>query len=206
MKILHIRCSPRGAASESSRLSRKIVGLLMELDPGSVVVERPLGETPVPHLDGSYASAQHAPALEVTHTGSTSISEVLIEELEAADAVVIGTPMHNLAVPSALKSWIDHVVRAGRTFEMTLKGKVGTLADRPVFVAVASGGVFSGDRARQPDFLTPYLRLVLSTIGLTDVSVFSVEGTAHDAESVAKARAATDARLRAHFDRPSFQR
>jgi hypothetical protein len=71
---------------------------------------------------------------------------------EFADVVVIGTPMHNLTVPAALKAWIDHVVRARRTFTISAAGKVGTLRDRPVFVAIASGGRFSGERARQPDF------------------------------------------------------
>ena len=105
------------------------------------------------------------------------LSEELIRELESADFVVIGTPMHNLTVPSALKAWIDHVVRARRTFNVTPAGKVGTLRDRPVFVAIASGGRFSGERARQPDFLTPYLKAILGMIGLHDLTFFSVQGT-----------------------------
>ena len=206
MNILHVTCSPRGALSESTRLSRRIVDLLRELDPAAVVMERPLGDVPIPHIDANYAIAQHDPARATSSGGSTACSETLIRELESADAVVIGTPMHNLAAPSVLKAWIDHVVRAGRTFAMTPEGKTGTLPDRPVFVAVASGGVFSGERARQPDFLTPWLRHVLGGIGLTDVSVFSIEGTAHDAESVAQAREANDGKLRAHVDRLSLQR
>jgi FMN-dependent NADH-azoreductase len=82
------------------------------------------------------------------------LSEELIRELESSDFVVISTPMHNLTVPSTLKAWLDHVIRARRTFNIGREGKVGTLRDRPVFVAIASGGRFSGERARQPDFLT----------------------------------------------------
>ena len=103
-----------------------------------------------------------------------SRSEELIQELESSDFVVIGTPMHNFTVPSALKAWIDHIVRVRRTFNVTTEGKVGTLRDRPVFVAVSSGGRFSGERARQPDFLTPYLKAILGTIGLHDLTFFSV--------------------------------
>jgi FMN-dependent NADH-azoreductase len=197
MNILHVSCSPHGARAESSKLSRKIIGRLLEIDPAAAVVERRIGEVPVPAVDAGYAAAQHAFVAEAGHHGSTALSEVLIRELERADAVVIGTPMHNLAVPSTLKAWIDHVVRARRTFDMTPRGKVGTLRNRPVFVAVASGGFFSGERARQPDFLTPYLALVLGHIGLTDVTFFCVEGTARDAAAVAQAREVAERKVQA---------
>ena len=128
-----------------------------------------------------------------------SRSEELIQELENSDVVVIGTPMHNLTVPSALKAWIDHVVRARRTFNVTAEGKVGALRDRPVFVAVASGGRFSGERARQPDFLTPYLKTILGTIGLQDLHFFSVQGTGLGPDAVAEARAQADEALYAYF-------
>ena len=200
MKILHVSCSPRGALSESSRLSRRIVDLLLRLQPAAIVVERPIGDAPVPHVDADYAEAQQAPVDMAVHGGSTSCSDALIQELEAADTVVIGTPMHNLMVPSTLKAWIDHVVRARRTFGMTREGKAGFLRDRPVFVAIASGGVFTGVNARQPDLLTPYLRLVLGTIGLKDLRFFSVEGTAFGGDWVTRARDETDVRLRACFE------
>ena len=200
MKILHVSCSSRGAFSESSRLSRRIVDLLRHLRPEAILVERPIGEEPVPHVDADYAQAQQAPVDTAAQGGSTSCSDALIQELESADTVVIGTPMHNLMVPSTLKAWIDHVVRARRTFGMTPEGKAGLLRDRPVFVAIASGGVFSGANARQPDLLTPYLRLVLGTIGLKDLHFFSIEGTAFGADRVAKARDAADERLRACFE------
>ena len=103
--------------------------------------------------------------------------------------IVIGTPMHNLSLPSALKAWIDHVVRARRTFSLTKHGKVGTLRDRPVFIAVSSGGRFSGEHAHQPDFLTPYLKTILGMIGLRDLTFFSVEGTGAGADATASARA-----------------
>jgi FMN-dependent NADH-azoreductase len=206
MKILHVSCSTRGALSESSRLSRKIVELLLRHERTAIVIERPIGEVPVPHVDAHYADAQHAPDAESTPGGSMSCSEVLIQELESADAVVIGTPMHNLMVPSTLKAWLDHIVRAGRTFGMTPKGKTGFLRDRPVFIAIASGGVFSGESARQPDLIVPYLKLVLGTTGLQQLHFFSVEGTTFGAEWVARARGETDARLQDWFETFSIGR
>jgi FMN-dependent NADH-azoreductase len=206
MKILHLSFSPRGQFAESYRLSRKIVELLRRQAPTATVVDRPIGQQTVAHIDANYANGQNSATAEVTQDGSMSRSEELIQELEGSDVVVIGTPMHNLSVPSALKAWIDHVVRARRTFDIGPAGKLGLLRDRPVFIAVASGGVFSGERARQPDFLTPYLRVVLGTIGLKDLRFFTVEGTGHGPDAVAAARAATDLSLLVHFESSSIVR
>jgi len=199
MEILHVSCSPRGRAAESYRLSRKIIDLLLRSEPAATVVDRVIGEGLMPHIDAGYALAQHSPMARVPHEGAIARSEALIRELERSDVVVIGTPMHNLTVPSALKAWIDHVVRARRTFHVTREGKLGTLRDRPVFVAVSSGGIFSGERARQPDFLTAYLKTILGSIGLRDLTFFSVEGTGYGPEAVAEARDRTDRALQAHF-------
>ena len=199
MKILHVSCSPRGPASESHRLSRKIIGHLLESTPGATVVHRPLTDGAMPHVDADYALAQHGASAGIAAEGSMARSEVLIRELEDADVLVIATPMHNLSLPSALKAWIDHVVRARRTFNVSAAGKLGLLRDRPVFIAIASGGIFSGERARQPDFLTPYLKAILGTVGLHDLRFFSVQGTGGKAEDVAAARAATDGALGAYF-------
>jgi len=196
--ILHVSCSPRGEAAESYRLSSRIVALLSQRDPSTVVTHRVIGNGSLPHVDMDYAISQ-ASLNDVSHDGSMALSETLVEELEHADVVVIGTPMHNLSVPSALKAWLDHVVRARRTFTMTASGKVGTLRDRPVYIAIASGGRFSGDRARQPDFLTPYLTTILAMIGLHDVTFFSVQGTGAGPNAVDATRIETEAALQAHF-------
>jgi FMN-dependent NADH-azoreductase len=110
--------------------------------------------------------------------GAFDLSEALIQEVEAADVIVIGTPMHNLTVPSVLKAWIDQILRAGRTFKSTPAGKAGMIRDRPVFIGIASGGVFTGDRANQPDFLTPYLSAVLGSMGLKSLQFLPVQATA----------------------------
>jgi FMN-dependent NADH-azoreductase len=202
MKILHLDCSPRGQAAESYRISQQIIGFLLEREPAALVVRRIVGAGAISHIDASYATALGATessSAEITPSGSMSRSEELIVELESSDVVVIGTPMHNFTVPSALKAWIDHVVRVRRTFNITAEGYVGTLRDRPVFIAVSSGGRYSGTRTRQPDFLTPYLRAVLGTIGLHDLTFFAVEGSAGGPEAVAEARTRTDQALQEYF-------
>jgi FMN-dependent NADH-azoreductase len=197
-KILHISCSPRGLTAESHVLSRKIVDHLLAQEPTAVVVDRMLGDGAIAHIDADYARSQGSLA-DVSEKGTMASSEAFIRELESAEILVLGTPMHNLSVPSTLKAWIDQVVRARRTFNVGPEGKTGMLPDRPVFIAIASGGTFSGERARQPDFLTPYLRAVLSTIGLRDLTFFSVQGTGARPEAVAERQAETDRELQAYF-------
>ena len=200
--ILHLVCSPLGPASESYRLSEKIIGFLLEREPTASIIGRFIGGGALPHVDAGYAVALGAPkptSVEKLMEGSFSLSEELIQELERADSVVIGTPMHNFTVPSALKAWIDHVVRVRRTFNLTREGKVATLRDRPIFIAISSGGRFSGARARQPDFLTPYLKAILGTIGLHDLTFFAIEGTGLGMDAVAEARARAAQALLEHF-------
>jgi FMN-dependent NADH-azoreductase len=192
MNILHIDCSPR-LESHSRQLSAEIVTKLLEVAPDASVSRRDFAVAPVPHGAADYAIALSSPAtLAAPPKGALDFSEVLIQEVEAADAIVIGTPMHNLTVPSVFKAWIDQILRAGRTFMSTPAGKVGMLRDRPVFIGIASGGVFTGERANQPDFLTPYLSVVLGCIGLKTVQFFPVQATAfldRDQATLARERA-----------------
>lgn len=202
MKILHVSCSPRGQSSESYRLSQKIIEFLLKIEPTAILINRVVGGGAISHIDANQATAQGSmeqSPVEISLEGSIAQSEELIRELESSDFVVIGTPMHNFTVPSGLKAWIDHIVRVRRTFHVTKEGKAGALRDRPIFIAVSSGGRYSQEHAHQPDFLTPYLKAILGTIGLHDLTFFSVEGTASGPESVAKARAKADQALQQYF-------
>ena len=203
MNILHISASPRGAQAASRQLSNHVVERLLARHPGASVTVRELAgsddEPALPHIDAGYALALSSAANEPGVDGAQLRSDGLIEELVRADIVVIGTPMHNLTVPSTLKSWIDHVVRINRTMCPTPEGKVGNLHDRPVYLALASGGIRTGERARQPDFLEPYLRAILAMIGLKDVTVFSAEGLALGAERAAEGRARAWRQVAEHF-------
>ncbi|MET4607616.1 FMN-dependent NADH-azoreductase [Bradyrhizobium sp. JR4.1] len=177
MKILHIDVSPR-LESHSRQLSAAIVERLLEVAPGAGITRRDLGTEPLPHAMADYAVALSSPAtLAAPSKGALDVSEALIQEVEAADVIVIGTLMHNFTIPSVLKAWIDQILRVDRTMMSTPAGKVGMLRDRPVFIGVASGGVFSGDRANQPDFLTPYLSLAFGSIGLKALQFLSVQAT-----------------------------
>jgi FMN-dependent NADH-azoreductase len=199
--ILHLRCSPRGAVAFSSRMAEEVVARLLDHCNGAEIVFRDLSAHPPPLVDAAFSAAilgtpgETPPALVV--------SEALIRELEAADAVVIATPMHNYCVPAVLKAWVDQIVRIHRTFASTPGGKVGKLHDRPVWLVVASGGWFTGPSPSgapaQPDFLTPYVRAVLSTIGINDIRILTIEGVTRGAgvteAAFAQARAVLDRTL-----------
>ena len=122
-----------------------------------------------------------------------------IAELEQAGALIISTPMNNFTVPAVLKAWIDQVLRLERTFSSTPAGKVGLLADRPTYVVVATGGFVTGEHARQPDFLTPYLQAVLATLGIRTVQFLYLEriprGTAWSAGEDAQVQSWLDRHL-----------
>lgn len=187
MNILHITCSPRPQGSHSARLAAAIVERLCAADPTPSVRLRDLAAEPLPHVDAPYADALAGAPHDAGEPGALARSETLLAELELADAIVIGTPMHNFTVPSSLKAWIDHVLRIHRTFAPSPQGKRGLLPNRPVYIAIASGGPFLGEAARQPDFLTPYLRAVLNTMGLFDLHFFVLQGTVRGAEAQAAA-------------------
>lgn len=195
MNILHPDFSPR-PESHSRRLSAAVVKRLQKVAPGASISRRDFGAAPLPHATPDYATALSTPAtLAAPPKGALDLSETLIREVEAADVIVIGTPMNNFTVPSVFKAWIDHILRVGRTVKSTPAGKVGMLRDRPVFIGIASGGVFAGDRANQPDFLTPYLSAALGCIGLKTLQFLPVQGTAF--LSPEQAAAATEQALAA---------
>jgi len=180
MNILHIDCSPR-AESHSRPLSAAVVERLLAILPDAKIRRRDLGHDPIPHAGSDYAAVLATPA-SLAAAGRSSdalvLSEQLIHEVEESQVIVIGTPMNNFTIPSVLKAWIDQILRVGRTIESTPAGKVGMLRDRPVFVGIASGGVFTGDGANQPDFLTPYLSAAFGCIGLNTVHYLPLQATA----------------------------
>jgi len=188
MNILHIDCSAR-EASYSRSLSAAIVEQLVDARRGARIVRRDLGRNPIPHADSGYAAALASP--QALAGGSCDdallLSEQLIREIEQADVLVIGTPMNNFTVPSVFKAWIDQVLRMGRTIGKGPGGeKFGLLRDRPVYIGIASGGVFHGDGARQPDFLTPYLSAAFGCVGLRSLQFLPLQATAFlDAEQLA---------------------
>lgn len=176
MNILVINCSPQQTKSSSYTV---VTTLIEQLSHGRDAQINQVDATKLAHIDSVYAQVLGSSGdLPAENTGTLTVSDSLIASLMAADAVVIASPMHNFTIPSSLKCWIDHVVRVGKTFEITETGKHPLLMDKPVYVVVSSGGIFSKEGAYQPDLFTPYMKTILASIGLTQVKFFTVEGTA----------------------------
>jgi FMN-dependent NADH-azoreductase len=192
-RLLHIVVSARGEASRSRRAGRAVLADQISLH----VVERDLADPLVPHPDAAFmrASLMLEEQRGEAERRALTLSETLIGELEAAECVLISTPMHNFTVPSLLKAWIDYVVRPRRTFRSTPTGKQGLLADRPVLALVACGGRFGADPGAQQDFLTPYLRYALGCVGITDVHSILMQGLTRSEESLEPAAEAARAWL-----------
>ncbi|HEY1869796.1 MAG TPA: NAD(P)H-dependent oxidoreductase [Chitinophagaceae bacterium] len=178
-KILHVISSPRGEASYSIRLGHSIIEKLQEVYPDSIVKENVLVNKQFPHLEEAQIRSFYTAPENRTPQNIEAIqhSDEAIHEIMEADILVIGAPMYNFSVPSTLKAWIDHIARAGVTFKYDDKGPKGLVHGKKVYLAVASGGVYSQGQMKPYDFVTPYLQTVLGFIGLTDVTVVRAEGT-----------------------------
>lgn len=184
--ILFIHASPHGKHALGYRLAQKILAKETLTNSRVSWVERDLLAAPLSPLTHRYASALVSHNIGDSTNAALTESEQLISELEQSDRLLIALPMHNFSVPAALKLWIDHVVRVNRTFIASAEGKQGLLQDRPTTVLVSAGGMLQGDNP-QPDFLTPYLTLILNTIGIQDIHFVYLQGLAFGEPAIANA-------------------
>ncbi|RZL18133.1 MAG: FMN-dependent NADH-azoreductase [Sphingomonas sp.] len=177
MNILHIDASASGSAvSHTRRLSSELVERLKTANPGATIVYRDLVANQLPHVD---MTIRHAWTAE--NTGDTKLAETmsrskaLVDELKAADVVVVGSPMYNFTVPSTLKAWVDHVAIAGQTF----------------------GGVYSEGPFAAYDHLSTYLEAIFNFLGILDVEVIRAEGIAYGPEQDQAAMASAAQKIEA---------
>lgn len=179
-RLLRIDTSTRGDASHSRRLGDEVEQALRAREPGLSVRRRDLSEDPLPHLDLDTIGAFFAPddALSDGQRLAAALSDAVIEEVQRADVLLITTPMFNFGVPSALKAWIDQLVRIRRTFSFDGQNFGGLLRGRIAIVAVAYGasGFAPGGPMATGDFVAPYLDYVLRFMGFDDVHVIRAEG------------------------------
>ena len=177
-KILNIVSSAKGDMSFSNKLSGAIVDKLLTVYPGSKVQTRDLAAAPLPHLQGHQIAAFFTPADLRTEDHKESIrnSDEAIKELMAADIIVIGVPLYNFGIPSVLKAWVDHVARAGVTFSYADGAPKGLVINKKVYLAIASGGIYSEGPMQSLDFAEPFLRGSLGFLGMKDITTFRVEG------------------------------
>ncbi|MEJ7560679.1 MAG: FMN-dependent NADH-azoreductase [Pedobacter sp.] len=177
-KILHIISSPRGAASMSIKLGNAIVEKLQAAYPDSTVAVTDLLKKNFPHLEEAHIASFFTPEESRTPENVEAIkhSDESIQEILDADVIVIGAPLYNFSIHSVLKAWVDHITRAGITFKYDENGPQGLIKNKKVYLAISSGGVYSEGPMKAMDFVEPYMRTILGFLGMTDITVFRVEG------------------------------
>ena len=175
--ILQINTSLNSSQGQSSLLASQFVEKWQQTHSDGRVVIRDLATNPVPHLtaDRFQAFLTDPELRSAEQDAHANESDELIEELQSADKVVFGLPMYNFGIPSTLKAWIDHVARAGKTFKYTETGPVGLLADRPVVLFAARGGLYKGTPL---DTQSAYITHFLNFIGIRNIEFVYAEGLA----------------------------
>jgi FMN-dependent NADH-azoreductase len=173
--ILQLNASLFSEGGQSTQLADTLVSNLRASHPDSRLVVRDLARDPVPHLDATRVGAFFTPAdkRSAEQQAIVAESDALIEELKSADFVVLGLPMYNFGIPSQLKSYFDHLARAGVSFRYTAKGPEGLLGDRKVYVLAARGGLYQGTpRDTQTGYVTDFLNF----LGMRDIEFVYAEG------------------------------
>jgi len=174
-RVLIIESSARQQDSVSRQLTQTFIQQWQAAHPGDSITVRDLARNPVPHLDANLLGGWMKPAEQRSAAEQDSLqrSNELTEQLLAADVLVMAAPMYNFAIPSTLKAWLDHVLRAGVTFKYTDTGPQGLLTGKRAYVLTARGGIYAGSTA---DHQEPYLRQVMGFIGIHDVEFIHAEG------------------------------
>jgi FMN-dependent NADH-azoreductase len=195
--LLHIQSSLFGNEGQSSRLASEFTEQWLRQHPGARVIHRDLAAEPVPHLDLArfQAFTTSAPERTAAQQEVDAYSLALIQELQAADVIVLGVPMYNFSIPSQLHTWFDHVARGGITFRHSEAGPEGLLKDKQAHVFITRGGVYGEGHVQ-----TQYLRQFLGFLGIEDLRFVHAEGLALAKlrnDSLAQARRSIDSLLAA---------
>ncbi|GIH66087.1 FMN-dependent NADH-azoreductase [Microbispora siamensis] len=165
--LLHIDASIQGERSVSRKLTARAVAAWRAAHPGGTVAYRDLGSAPLPHLDQENGLArmlppeQHTPA----QAASWALTEQLVGEVREADTIVLGLPLYNFGAPSAVKSWVDHLIAPGLSYDPAT-GE-GLLGGRDFLVLASRGGGYGTGTPREGwDHAEPWLPHGLSMTGL----------------------------------------
>ena len=168
-RVLALKSSILGDYSQSNKL---VEDFIKNVDQDKLTV-RDLAANPLPVLDFSVATALRATEdLSQEQQAVVDLSDTLIEEIKAADTLVIAAPMYNFTIPTQLKNWIDLIARAGVTFKYTENGVQGLIEGKKAIVITTRGGIHKDSPT---DNVTPYLRTVLGFVGITDVEFVYAE-------------------------------
>ncbi|ELA7149077.1 FMN-dependent NADH-azoreductase [Vibrio parahaemolyticus] len=168
-RVLALKSSILGDYSQSNKL---VEDFIKNVDQDKLTV-RDLAANPLPVLDFAVATALRATEdLSQEQQVVVDLSDTLIEEVKAADTLVIAAPMYNFTIPTQLKNWIDLIARTGVTFKYTENGVQGLIEGKKAIVVTTRGGIHKDSPT---DNVTPYLRTVLGFVGISDVEFVYAE-------------------------------
>ncbi|QED23409.1 FMN-dependent NADH-azoreductase [Candidatus Deianiraea vastatrix] len=150
---------------------------------------RDLAKNPIPHLTSEEIAAFYTPKdkHDKKIKNKIKLSDDLILQLNSSDIAIIASPMINFSVPSSLKAYIDHIVRAGVTFKYENGKPVGLLNTKKVIVVTSSGGIYSENNdMKLMNHNDSYLKTVFSFLGVKNIEVIAIEGVIHDGDKALK--------------------
>ena len=199
--ILVLDSAATGDASVSRKLTRQAVEALRRRDPSARIVSRDVGAEPIPHLTEKTVPAIRAGLVESDEAAAAlALSDALIAELAQADILIVGAPMYNFGMPSTLKTWFDHVLRARVTFRYTESGPEGLMKGKKAIVIETRAGLYSEGPSAALDSQEPHIRTLLGFIGIEDVAFVRAERLAFGPEAAEQAVAEAAARIVALAD------
>ena len=189
-KILRIDSSSRTQGSHSRELADYFQATWLKHHPQTEIIVRDIIKTPILHITESTITGFYTPTEQLTPQLSQAIalSDELVDELQSADILLLSVPMYNFSVPSALKAWIDQIVRIGRTFAYDGTNFTGLVNVKQAYVicAYGSSGFGEGKPLAALNFLEPYLKQLFGFLGIEDVTFLNLEGTTADEATVAQ--------------------
>jgi FMN-dependent NADH-azoreductase len=180
--LLHIDASIRQQDSVSRQVSGAFAEHWRTANPDGDYIYRDLAANPVPHFGGLSQAARYTP--EDGHSDQIAadwaISKELIDEVTAADTVVIGVPMYNFSIPSTLKAWLDRIITPDA--QKNPETGTGAYTGKKIVVVNSRGGAYGPSTPRADfEFQERYLRAVLSFIDLDrDLTFVNAEMTLAD--------------------------
>lgn len=178
--LLHLDSSPL-ETSVSRQLGREFVKTWQAAHSDGTVLYRDLATSAPKPVDTAWIYSAYTPEdnRAPEQKALMALSDELVGELLQADEYVIGVAMHNFSIPSVLKLWIDQISRAGKTFSYGEFGPQGLLLNKKATLLIATGGVYEqGTPMGALNFVEPYLRAVLTFLGVTEIEVVTAGGTA----------------------------
>ncbi len=181
--VLKIDASARVTRSLSRDLTSAFTKQWLKSRPNDTLITRDVGLNPPPAISEAWIAAAFTASEKRTldQQEVLKVSDRLLEELEPANAIVIGTPMYNYGMPAALKAWIDQVIRIGRTFSFDLaRGEqpIEPILTGKTLVILSSsgeGGFELGGMNAANNYLDPHIVTASRLLGVSEHHIIRIE-------------------------------